>query len=460
MDRTNSEAPLEQLPTSLRKLLTFERFHLHKPELIFRKAGELAFDSRYLPHNCGAVQLPCYWIERRHLHAFGSWQPAVDELDLSSGNGPHDSLLFPIHPAAAAHYAGFLEKVRARDAARDGLRVWAVPTSSTRTFLAWPDGAPERALFVKTTLDSKVVGDRRLYRWKVARSVGLSQLVHDSLAALPADLSYFPESFGLVPRQLADSGVIFRSIPRELKDDGLLVAPLFSLMGGGAAALFPSMVEQGRVQPLEFLEEVMCDRFARLWLQMTLQFGLILESHGQDLLMTLSHDLTPLNRFYYRDFEGLQVDWELRHALGLRSPEPMPNAQAWYETYATWGHRYGALVSHKLRISLIQYLRLVLRELGLMLREWHRTGLMPRLQMTEDDLTAIFSRRMMVALREQFGVCVGAQYNIEHSLNRFILLLIKLRRELLYTRAVGQPVGNVSSRSERGVHPRLAASGS
>lgn len=437
MDRMHSEAPLEQLPASLQKLLAFERFHLHKPDWYIDSSRDLAFDARYLPHNCGAFELPCYWIERRHLYVFGSQQRAYDEFGFMAGKGPKDSVLFPIHPTSLAQYSELLTKVRARDAQREGLRIWAVPTASTRTFLAWPDGAPEQALFVKTSLHSKIVGDRRLYRWKVARSVGLSTLVHDSLASLPAGLSYFPETLGLVPRKMPDSGVIVRSIPQEIKQDRLLVAPLFALMGGGAAALFVTMVEQQRVQPLEFLEEVLCNRFARLWLEMTLRFGLILEAHGQDLLMTLSPNLAPLGGFYYRDFEGMQVDWELRHGLGLLTPECLPNAQAWDETYATWGYRYGALVWYKLRTSLFQYLRLVLHELGLMLRQWRQSGLMRGVSLTEEDLSAMFSRRMMSALEELFGVQVGAHYAIDRSLNRFVLLLVRLRRDFLNAHAAG-----------------------
>jgi hypothetical protein len=112
----------------------------------------------------------------------------------------------------------------------------------------------------------------------------------------------------------------------------------------------------------------------------------------------------------------------------------MPNAQAWYESYATWGYRYGALVSYKIRISLIQYLRLVLNELGLMVCQWQQSGLMPGLQLSEDHLTTIFSRRMMRALQEQFGVRASMEYNIDRSLNKFILLLMGLRRDLLSSR--------------------------
>ncbi len=432
MERTGSDAALRQLPSSLQQQLALERFNLHKPEVFLNTSRDPAFDPQYLPQNCGAFELPCYWIERRHLYVSGAQHHACNEFRFFASAGPNDRVLFPVHPTSVPHYAELLSKLRARDAAKEGLRIWAVPTASVRTFLAWPDHAPDQALFVKTSLHSPILGDRRLHRWRVARSVGLSKLVQDSLAALPAGLSYFPETLGLVPRQMPDSGVIVRSIPLEIKSDRLLVAPLFSLMGGQAAQpLFLALIEQGRMQPLEFLEDVLCAQFARLWLALTLRFGLILEAHGQDLMLALSLDLQPLGRFYYRDFEGLQVDWELRRALGLSTPEHMPNACAWHETYSTWGYRYGELVWYKYRISLLQYLHFVLHELELMLREWQERGLMRGPRVNEADLTAMFSQQMMKALDEMFGVRVPAEYNIHRSLSRFVLLLMSVRKNLL-----------------------------
>jgi hypothetical protein len=432
MEWIGSDAALQQLPPSLRQQLALERFNLHKPDVYLNTSRDPAFDPQFLPQNCGVVELPCYWIERRHLYVFGAQEHAGDELGFLAGTGPHDSVLFPIHPTSVPQYAELLSTLRARDAAKEGLRIWAVPTASVRTFLAWPDHAPEQALFVKTSLHSPIVGDRRLHKWRVARSVGLSRLVQDSLAALPAALSYFPETLGLVPRQMPDSGVIVRSIPLEIKTNRVLVAPLFSLMGGRSAQpLFLALIEQGRVQPLQFLEEVLCARFARLWLDMTLRFGLILEAHGQDLMLALSLERQPLDRFYYRDFEGLQVDWELRHALGLSTPANMPNARTWHETYATWGYRYGELVWYKLRISLLQYLHFVLHELELMMREWQAGGRMRGPRIEEADLTAMFSRQMMKALDELYGVRAQAEYNIHRSLSRFVRLVMSLRKDLL-----------------------------
>jgi siderophore synthetase component len=170
---------------------------------------------------------------------------------------------------------------------------------------------------------------------------------------------------------------------------------------------------------------------------MTLRHGLILEAHGQDLMLALSPDLHPLDRFYYRDFEGLQVDWELRRQHGLSMPANMPNSHAWHETYATWGYNYGQLVWYKLRISLLQYMHCVLAELEQMLRSWQERGILGGARFDEDELTAMFSRKMLELLHELFAVQVPTGYNIHRHLNRFVLQLLRVRKA-----RAAQPVGN------------------
>jgi hypothetical protein len=431
---------LEQLPESLRQQLTFERFHLHKPEVFQNPSRDPAFDPKYFPQNCGVMQLPCYWIERRHLYVFGA-QHAADELSFFSGEGPHGCVLFPMHPASAANYRELLSKIEAKDAAEDGLRIWAVPTSSTRTLLAWPDRQPERAVFAKTSLHSPIFGKRRLHAWQVARSVGLSGLVQESLPELPDTLRYFPETFGMVPRQMPDSGTIIRSIPEEIKANRLLVAPLFSLMGGQhARPLFLRLMEQAGLQPMDFIEQVLCRKFARLWLEMTLRQGLILESHWQDLLLAMSPDLRTLDRFYYRDFEGLQVDWELRRRLGLSMPVYMPYSRAWHEAYGSYSYRYGPQLWYKCRISLQLYLHSVLSELEQMLRVWQERGLLGGARCNEGDLTAMFSRQVRELIQELFAVRVKLDYDIHRHLNRFLLLLLNIRKDLLGAAGTQQTV--------------------
>lgn len=430
-ERIDDQEIIGQLPASLRALMTLERFHLHKAEQFQNTSRDPRFDTRYFPQNCSVFALPCFWVRREHLRVYGCQAYAGAELAFSEGNSRHGRVLFPVHPSSVDDYKEFLSDSGARNALQEGLRIWAVPTSSTRTLLAWPDHAPHEALFVKTSLHSPIFGDRRVCLMKAGRSVGLSRLVQDSRFDLPPALSCLPEAFGFAARRPPHSGAIVRSIPAEIKDGRVLAAPMFSLLGGSGShvPLLLTMLERSGMQPLRFVEEVLCAPFARLWLEMSMRWGLILEAHGQDFMLALSPDLTPLGRFYYRDFEGLQVDWELRRRRGWPAPHGMPHDWSWRETYGTWGYRYGDLLWYKWRISLFDYLHFVLNETELALIEWHDRGLIGGPRCAENEVTMIFSRRLFEAIEQMFGVRADAPFNVYHSLNRFLIFLLKVRRE-------------------------------
>lgn len=431
-DQAGSSGPIEQLPASLRTLMALERFHLHKAELFFDTSRDPTFDTKYFPQNCGAFKLPCFWVPRKNLYVYGRQSSSADELPISRGQGQSEQMLFPVHPTSLVHYKQFLSDVGAQDVAEDGLCLWAVPTSSTRTLLVWPDQMPAQARFVKTSLHSKVIGNRRLNRRKVAGSIGLSAFVQDSLESLPGGVNYFPESVGIVPRSMQEDGTIFRSIPQEIKNDSCVVAPLFSLLSGNERypPLFLTIVERSGMSAERLVHEVLCEQFARLWLKMTLHCGLILEAHAQDLMLALSPNLAPLGRFYYRDFEGLQVDWELRWRCGLPEPNYLPNAWSWRATYATWGYRYSDLIWWKLMNSVNMYLWFVLSELDAVLLDWRARGLIQG-NFEKDTATMAFSQHIMDIIEQIFGVRVGPRYNIHYSLHRFAVLLMKIRREIL-----------------------------
>ena len=425
------EEVVAQLSPTLRAFMTLERFHLHKPDMFQNLARDPAFDTRYFPQHCAAFPLPCFWIRREHVYVYGSGSEGSHDLSDFAGRRSQEQVLFPIHPLSLHRYRPFLFDVAAKDAADDGLRIWAIPTSSTRTLLAWPDGSPEKALFVKTTLHSDIFGDRRMQRSKVGRSVGLSGLMQDARASLPSTLDFFPESFGVVPRRMQDSGAVIRSIPADIKAGRVLTAPLFSLLGGAGkhTPLLLTILERNDISALRFVEETLCAAFAKLWIEMSLRHGLILESHGQDILLALSPDLVPLGRFYYRDFEGLQVDWELRRRQGLPPPHAMPHDWSWRETYATWGYRYSEFAWYKLRISLFTYLHLVLNETELSLKDWHARGLIHCPKLETGEIARMFSAHLREAVKAQFGVRV--ECDVRRSLNGFVISLLKLRKEIL-----------------------------
>lgn len=427
-----SECGSRGLLSSLEGLMRFEQCNLWRPERFRDPAVRAEFAGGYLPEGRTIFRLPCFLIPRQHLYIYGDQKDASVGLADENGHGPRNSAVFPIHPGELEHYTGVLTSGGAWNAERHGLRLWATPTSSVRTVLAWPDGRPDRAFFAKLSLHSRLLGDRRLPRRKVASSVGLSHFVCECSSELPPGVHCLSEPFGLTPRTMPESGVLFRSIPKEVMDGSVVVAPLFALMGGNAEnpPVLLQLMEKQRAGALEVLEEILLARFAKLWVDLVFDHGLILEAHAQDLLLALSPDLVPTGRFYYRDFEGLTVDWALRRVRRLREPE-LPHAFEWFSTYETWGHPRFQLVSNKMFISLFDYLHLMLAELETALREWQASGVVTSAKVREGELTFLFSRYLRQTIREKFGMSEAEEYDIHSKLNRFVKFLMQVRRAVL-----------------------------
>lgn len=55
-----------------------------------------------------------------------------------------------------------------------------------------------------------------------------------------------------------------------------------------------------------------------------------------------------------------------------------------------------------------------------------------------DDLTMMFSRKMMELIEDLFGVSVAGTYNIYRHPNRFLSLLLNIRTELSVRNGAGR----------------------
>lgn len=437
---------IEQLPPALQMLASFERFHLRHVNVLQYKPRDPHFDTRYLPQHCGAFKLPCFWIERRHMHVYGELTDATDELHVVSGPGWRDRVLFPIHPTCAAAYSDFLADVRAVAVEDEGPCIWAVPTSSTRTLIAWPDKEPDKAIFMKTTLHSNLLGDRKVYLRSAGCSVGMSRLI-GATAQLPDGLQCLVEPVSVVPRRMPDSGAIFRLIPATVRANEATLAPLFALAGSAndSRPLLVSLAELHGVDPMQFIEDVLCAQFARMWLSAYAQLGLILEAHGQNCLLPLTLQLSPLNGFFYRDLEGIGVDWTMRKSRGLPAPDRLPHSWAWRETYETRGWSYGELVWSKLRVALLQYLRMFLDDLDQELVDWQQRGIVAGTTFRRDDATRLFSTHIMQAVEEIFGIRgtaedsiqAGNEKDVYRSVTRFVSFLMRVRKRAVAATSAG-----------------------
>lgn len=422
-----------QLPHALRRFLEFEQHNLWKPERFRNPEGDSEWDAKYLPERSTAFRLPCFRIQRKSLYIYGEHGTSGIWSGIASGGSSGDWLLLPIHPGELGRNERFLQRVAARDTTEHGVHLWATPTSSTRTVMVWPDGQPEDVFFAKLSLHSELLGDRRLTRRKVALSVGLSRLVEGCKGDMPSGIRCFPEPLGLTPRCEQESGALFRSIPDEVRRGTVLLAPLFALIGGsvGHPPLLFEMVERHGTNVLTVLEAVLLERFARLWVDLVFDLGLILEAHGQDLMLALSDECNPLGEFYYRDFEGLVVDWELRRARQLRQVS-LPHSSDWFSTYETWGYPLYQMISQKLMNSLFDYVHLVLAEVEAAVREWQGSGLMGGEKFEEGTLTLLFSRYVRRAIHDKFGMREAEEYDVaQPNLPRFVKFLMQVRREVM-----------------------------
>lgn len=432
-----AEQNTSELSESVRLFLRFEQEQLWKAERYRHSGCDLQLDGKYLPEHRRVFELPCFLLPRRALYVYGQQRDEDAGQRIIEGDKPEDRALFLVHPAEVERYRVFLSRAGATDAAAEGVHLWATPTSSGRTLLVWPHGTPDHAFFAKLSVNSRALGDRRLRRANVASSIGLSQLLQRFGSELPRGMTYLSETLGLVPRLMPDAGFIVRPMPHEIKSDQVIVAPVFSLMGGNAKSrpLLLQLMELERAGAREILENILLANFAEVWVDLVFEFGLIIEAHAQDLLLALSSRLVPLGTMYYRDFEGLAVDWELRRARCLPSPEGLPHAFEWFETYETWGYPLYQLVSTKITASLFDYLNLVLGELEAALIEWQTAGLIDRKVCWEGELTGAFSSHLRRAIQRKFGVREAEDYNIRHQLRRFVKFLMEVRREFLLRRA-------------------------
>src|SRR5687768_15969998 len=132
--------------------------------------------------------------------------------------------------------------------------------------------------------------DHRIRREKGSRSDTLSAMLNSEADELPHVLVDRPEIRDVTTCRAPHAGTIVRSSPDAIKTGRVRLAPFFSLLGssGDHLPLLLTILERTGMPPLQCGHEVLCKPFAQLWLELSMNFGWILEAHGQDLLLELS----------------------------------------------------------------------------------------------------------------------------------------------------------------------------
>lgn len=236
-----------------------------------------------------------YGPEHRPLVELGLWPvPAAESLltgvwpdELRDG----ESLLLPVHPWQAAHVLK-----RPCERGLGGAR----PLMSLRT-LALPGGP-----HVKTALSARLTSSvRDISVYSIGLSATLSAFA-ESLAARTDGLLHITRTLGAATADSPDLAAVLRESPQEYAGPGERVVPVAAL----ATTELPASADW-------------LASFARLALTVglrLLELGVALEAHGQNLLVVLDADGTPL-RLVYRDLADIRISPARLARHGIPVPE-------------------------------------------------------------------------------------------------------------------------------------------
>jgi len=237
-----------------------------------------------------------------------------------------DRILFPVHPQVLAQGGGdpYLERILARGRPGPGLEV--VPSSSTRTVYV-PGSRPFHALKLHFPFRISRYG-RRMRAEVLEQATLVSMELQGAAPAMGPDFSYQREVFAAAckPKE-ADSargenwGFLIREMtPFPWAGEEHTLIPGFALFGRDFHdPHIPPLVLQllGGRDPATFLLEQVMFPAIRHWVTCFRNLGLMLEPHGQNVLLEVDSHM-QVRRLVYRDL-NVGVDQRRREDLGLPS---------------------------------------------------------------------------------------------------------------------------------------------
>ncbi|MGW3209693.1 IucA/IucC family protein [Streptomyces sp. NPDC001135] len=241
--------------------------HPYHPNCRSRPGFSVADQLAYGPEHRPVVELGMVPVPASECLVSGDWPE-----ELRDGG----RLLVPVHPWQAAHVLK-----RSYDPWRPGR-----PLLSLRT-LALPDG-----VHVKTALSARLTSSvRDISAYSVRAAAPLSALAAE-LAARTDGLLHLTRTLGAVSAHSPDLAALLRESPEVYTRPGERVLPVAALATTGLPDV-PAWTAA----------------FARLALTVGLRLldlGVALEAHGQNLLVILAADGTPV-RLVYRDLADIRI---------------------------------------------------------------------------------------------------------------------------------------------------------
>lgn len=254
--------------------------HPFHPNCRSRPGFSVADQLAYGPEHRPVVELGTVAVPASECLVSGQWPG-----ELRDG----DDLLLPVHPWQAAHV----------------LKRAAVPWRSAHPLMSLRTLAVPGGPHVKTALSARLTSSvRDISTYSVGASAALSALATD-LAARTDGLLHITRTFGAATAHSPDLAALLRQSPEVFAGPGERVVPVAALPATGLPDS-PAWLAA----------------FARLALTVGLRLldiGVALEAHGQNLLVVLSADHTPV-RLVYRDLADIRISPARLSRHGITPP--------------------------------------------------------------------------------------------------------------------------------------------
>ena len=333
------EAPAPALPALL-SLLHLDRYRNEGTRVYSPHAGYTEAREQYRPNSRHtSFHLPVFEISAADMRVFeANPPPALRELYLRA-----DAVAFCVHPQVleGACRDPYLQRTLTLGVRRDPVLV--APSSSTRTLYVLDQDDPTRlatpshALKVHFPFRVSRYG-RKMREEVVEQAVNVSRELEAGVGSMDGRFAFLREVLGVTHRDVdpdAPRGENWGYLVRDMAPfppsaEGRLLVPGFALYGGDffqpkrPPLLFELMgldlVERetgSRHDPRDFLLGALFLPIIRHWVQCFLTFGLMLEPHGQNVLLEMDGE-GRVQRIVHRDLSP-GIDMRRRRDLGLSS---------------------------------------------------------------------------------------------------------------------------------------------
>ena len=265
-------------------------------------------------------ELPAFNVPRSHLNIYTANPPHELALKYLKPSGA----LFCIHPQVLAMCPedAYVNQILAESAASELIPV--IPSSSTRTLLAADVDTPHA---LKVHFPFKVSRYTRKMRNEVIeQAVNVSRELEEGVDHLDKDFAFLREVIGVAHKNVdPDSargenwGYLVRDmVPFPQREKVGLLVPGFALYGedyfdpAAPLLLFDLISER---DPVAYILGNIMLPIVRHWIACFLNFGFMLEPHGQNVLLEVDED-NSVSRIVHRDL-SVGIDMRRRREIGL-----------------------------------------------------------------------------------------------------------------------------------------------